>query len=217
MGGPSSTVLAKSKISQIASFGKTLFVKAVGVKLASAAGVSSENFDDSWLGSVEGDHGQDGGFNWDSIPVKDTISAGLTVAGLIRCEQMYQESNIATKEIQEKLDLLLEVKEEAPKTFNDAPQTAEVVPSNGLEESLSLVIGQKIALEGVDKWSHLVTVDAEADVIPFLERTSCEELATLEGLDLQFSNITEIRHGLVYGDLLKELGLRGSSLVKLLV
>ena len=59
MGGPSSTVLAKSKISQIASFGKTLFVKAVGVKLASAAGVSSENFDDSWLGSVEGDHGQD--------------------------------------------------------------------------------------------------------------------------------------------------------------
>ena len=212
MGGPSSTLLAKSKMSQIASFGKTLFVKAVGVKLASAAGVSSEDFGDSLLGSVEGGHGQDGGFNWDSIPVKDTISAGL-----IRCEQMYQESNLATKEIQEKLDLLLEVKEEAPNTSNDAPQTAEVVPSNGLEESLSLVIGQKIALEGVDKWSHLVTEDAEADVIPFLERSSCEELATLEGLDLQFSSITEIRHGLVYGDLLKELPERGSSLVKLLV
>ena len=194
MGGPSSTLIAKSKMSQIASFGKTLFVKAVGVKLASAAGVSSEDLGDSLLGSVEGGHGQDSGFNWDSIPVKDTISAGLTVAGLIRCEQMYQESNLATKEIQEKLDLLLEVKREAPSTFNDAPQTAEVVLSNGLEESFSLVIGQKIALEGVDKWSHLVSANAEADVIPFLERSSCEELATLEGL-----------------------GSRGSSLVKLLV
>ena len=214
MGGPSSTLIAKNKMSQIASFGKTLFVKAVGVKLAAAAGVSSEDFGDSLLGSVEGDHGQDSGFNWDSIPVKDTISAGLTVAGLIRCEQMYQESNLATKEIQDKLDLLLEVKEEAS---NDAPQTTEVIPSNGLEESLFLVIGQKIALEGVDKWSHLVTQNAEADVIPFLERSSCEELATLEGLDLQFSSITEIRHGLVYGDLLKELGERGSSLAKLLV
>lgn len=236
MGGPTSVLVAKSKASQLASFGKNLFVKAAGIKMASALGITPEDYNDSLFDTLGEDFGgNDGGFDWDSVPVKDVVSVGVAAAGLIRAEHMYHQSSLDNQVINEKLDRLLaktERGEQIPSTIpndsetvpstilesilKDSSQQSSIVQESNLEQSLSLVIGQKIALEGVDKWSHLISVDAEPDVVPFLERTSAEEVALLEGLDIRFSSVTEIRHGLVYGDLLQDLSTRGSSLVKLL-